>query len=53
MILADKARRFATDPEIASERLLAEHHDLERLAAREYHNDRLDQLAIALILGVR
>ena len=35
-----------------AEQLKAEQHDLERLSVRGYHNDRLDQLVIELILGV-
>jgi xylose isomerase len=39
-------------PELAAE-LLAEQHDLEALGARECRNERLDQLAVDLILGLR
>jgi xylose isomerase len=39
-------------PERADE-LLAEQHDLAALGARECRNERLDQLAIDLILGLR
>ena len=39
-------------PERADE-LLAESHDLDALGARECRNERLDQLAIDLILGLR
>jgi xylose isomerase len=39
-------------PERARE-LLAEPHDLDALGARECRNERLDQLAIDLILGLR
>jgi xylose isomerase len=39
-------------PELADE-LLAESHDLDALGARECRNERLDQLAIDLILGLR
>jgi xylose isomerase len=76
LALAEKARRFTQDPEIASaldeasvpeltqptvgpysrdaaDRLLAEAHDLDRLAGRGYRNDHLDQLVIDLILGLR
>jgi xylose isomerase len=31
--------------------LLAEDHDLDRLAAHGYHNERLDQLVVELLLG--
>jgi xylose isomerase len=37
----------------AADRVLAETHDLDRLARRGYRNDRLDQLVIELILGLR
>jgi xylose isomerase len=76
LALADKARRFDDDAEIAqaladasvpdlarptvgpysreaADRLLAETHELDRLARRGYRNDRLDQLVIDLILGLR
>jgi xylose isomerase len=39
-------------PERADE-LLAESHDLDALGARECRNERLDQLAVDLILGLR
>jgi xylose isomerase len=39
-------------PERARE-LLAEPHDLDALGARECRNERLDQLAVDLILGLR
>jgi xylose isomerase len=39
-------------PERADE-LLAEQHDLAALGAREGRNERLDQLAVDLILGLR
>jgi xylose isomerase len=39
-------------PERADE-LLAERHDLDALGARECGNERLDQLAVDLILGLR
>jgi xylose isomerase len=39
-------------PERADE-LLAEQHDLDALGARECGNERLDQLAVDLILGLR
>lgn len=42
----------AYSPERADE-LLAESHDLDALGARECRNERLDQLAIDLILGLR
>jgi hypothetical protein len=32
---------------------MAEAHDLEALGARECRNERLDQLAVDLILGLR
>jgi xylose isomerase len=35
------------------EELLGERHDLEALGARECRNERLDQLAVDLILGLR
>ena len=37
----------------AAEQLRGEHVDLEKLAARSYHNDLLDQRLIELLLGVR
>jgi xylose isomerase len=37
----------------AADRLLAEQHDLERLAARGYRNERLDQLVVDHLLGLR
>jgi xylose isomerase len=36
-----------------ADELLAEQHDLDALGARECRNERLDQLAIDLILGLR
>jgi len=39
-------------PEAASA-LLGEDHDLDRLAGRGYHNERLDQLVVDLLLGAR
>jgi xylose isomerase len=42
----------AYSPERAAE-LLAESHDLDALGARECRHERLDQLAIDLILGLR
>ena len=42
----------AYSPELADE-LLAEQHDLDALGARECGNERLDQLAVDLILGLR
>jgi len=76
LALAEKARRFAEDADIAealsdagvpdlakptvgrysaktAERLLAKDFDTRALADRGYHNDRLDQLVVELILGVR
>jgi xylose isomerase len=38
--------------ELADE-LMAEQHDLDALGARECRNERLDQLAVDLILGLR
>jgi len=35
------------------EELLSEGHDLDALGARECRNERLDQLAIDLVLGLR
>jgi xylose isomerase len=75
-LLAEKAQRFAADPEIAAAlaaastpelatpsvgrysgpaaaALLADPIDPEALAARGYGNERLDQLVIELLLGVR
>jgi xylose isomerase len=75
-LLAEKALRFAADPEIAAAlaaasvpelaqptvgpysaaaaaALLAEPLDPAALAARGYANERLDQLVIELLLGVR
>ena len=37
----------------AAEALLAEQHDLETLRARECFNERLDQLVVDLLLGLR
>ena len=37
----------------AAEALLAEQHDLEALRARECFNERLDQLVVDLLLGLR
>ncbi|MEE9185283.1 MAG: xylose isomerase, partial [Acidimicrobiia bacterium] len=42
----------AYTPELAQE-LLASEFDTEALANRGYHNDKLDQLVIDLILGLR
>jgi xylose isomerase len=76
LILRAKARRFASDPEIAAaleaagatelehesvgaysreaaDALLAEKADPAALALRGYHNDRLDQLVMELLMGVR
>jgi xylose isomerase len=36
-----------------ADELLAERHDLDALGARECRHERLDQLAIDLILGLR
>ena len=36
-----------------ADELLAERHDLDALGARECRNERLDQLAVDLILGLR
>jgi xylose isomerase len=55
---AAKVQELALDtvgpysPERANE-LLAEAHDLDALGARECGNERLDQLAVDLILGLR
>lgn len=76
LALADKARRFAQDPEIAEALAYAGARELteptvgrytpeaatglaqaefdpEALAARGYGNDRLDQLVMELLLGLR
>jgi xylose isomerase len=76
LILAEKARRYNTDPEIraalaetgapdlaeptvgpyaldVAEALLGRSFEPEALGSRGYHNDRLDQLVVELILGVR
>lgn len=76
LALADTARRFAEDDEIAealrvagvpdlaeatvgaysreaADALLADDFDPDALADRGYHNDRLDQLVIDLLLGLR
>jgi xylose isomerase len=76
LLLADKARGFAADPEVqqalveagapdlaqatvgtytpqAAARLRNEVFDAETLAARSYHNERLDQLVIETIFGAR
>ena len=37
----------------AADRLLGEQHDLDRLAARGYRNERLDQLVVDHLLGLR
>ena len=37
----------------AADRLLAEQHDLERWPARRYRNERLDQLVVEHLLGLR
>ena len=37
----------------AADALLAETHDLEALRARETFNERLDQLVVDLVLGLR
>ncbi len=37
----------------AASALLGEDHDLDRLAGRGYHNERLDQLVVDLLLGAR
>ena len=37
----------------AADALLAEQHDLEALRARECFNERLDQLVVDLLLGLR
>jgi xylose isomerase len=59
-----RAERAAKVPELSEEtvgayspekvdQLLAEQHDLDALGARETGNERLDQLAVDLILGLR
>ena len=76
LILAEKARRFDTDPEIAAalaaaqadalhvaqvdwndpaalDALRAETFDLEALSGRGHAHERLDQLVVELLLGVR
>ncbi len=76
LILKEKARRFAADPEIAAAmeeasvdelakpgvgsysaktaaELLAAPGDPAALAVRGYHNERLDQLVMELLLGAR
>ena len=76
LILAEKARQFAGDSQIAdalaaagapglaeetvgaytaeaAQQLLDTEFDLDAMANRGYANDRLDQLVIELILGVR
>ncbi|GBD84082.1 xylose isomerase [bacterium BMS3Abin02] len=76
LMLAEKAGRFAEDPEIqaalaaagvpelaeetiggysraSADALLAEAFDADALARRGYHNERLDQLVIELIMGLR
>jgi xylose isomerase len=76
LLLAEKARQFDADPQIAealdaakapqlaeptvgsysadeAERLKSAEFDVEALAAQTYHNDRLDQLVIELLLGAR
>lgn len=50
---ASPSRRSARYSPDAAERLKAEAHDLEALAGRGCRNDRLDQLVIELILGLR
>ena len=37
----------------AADSLLAEQHDLEALRSRETFNERLDQLVVELLLGLR
>lgn len=74
--MAEKAKQFAQDPEIAAaladagatdlaeptvgdyssetaEKLAAEEFDPDALAQRGYNNEKLDQLVIDLILGLR
>jgi xylose isomerase len=76
LILKEKAKRFATDPEIqaalaessvaelakptvgkysaaAAAELAADPGDPAKLAVRGYGNERLDQLVIELLMGVR
>jgi xylose isomerase len=76
LALAEKARRFASDPEIAqalkeagvprlsmpavngysraeAETLLNERLDLDLAGNRDYGNERLDQLVVDLLLGLR
>ncbi|NOY54604.1 MAG: xylose isomerase [Actinobacteria bacterium] len=76
LMLAEKAGRFAEDPEIqaalaaasvpelaeetaggysrtSADALLAETFDPDALARRGYHNERLDQLVMELIMGIR
>jgi xylose isomerase len=76
LALAEKARRFAHDPDIAAaleacgapglhddavgpysaeaaQKLHDAEFDPDALADRGYHNDRLDQLVVELILGLR
>jgi xylose isomerase len=76
LILKEKARRFATDPEIAAAlqaasvpelaeptvgryssaeaaALAADPGNPNELAGRGYHNERLDQLVMELLMGVR
>ena len=37
----------------AADALLAEQHDLDALRGRETYNERLDQLVVDLLLGLR
>jgi xylose isomerase len=77
LILAEKARRFAADPDIAEAMAVAgvaglaqptspgglgaealaslrnEQHDVTALTERGYGHERLDQLVVELLLGVR
>jgi len=76
LILREKARRFAADPEIAAAlaeasvaelaqptvgsysaeaaaKLAAEPGNPAELARRGYHNERLDQLVVELLMGTR
>jgi len=76
LALAEKAKAFAEDADIAAalraarvpdldtatvgaysretaDELLGAEFDIEVLAAQEYHNDRLDQLVMDLIMGLR
>jgi xylose isomerase len=76
LALAEKARRFAADPEIAealkeagvpglsiptvsgysraeAETLLNERLDTDLAGSRDYGNERLDQLVVDLLLGLR